>query len=105
MANRIEYPIQEAHKEHIARTQHVLEWLQSERARLSDELRMVSQRGQALQGELLAFIGEHYQIPAGTAITFDSARGVLSTPIAPQDDQGKDDDQGDDQGTGDDQQA
>lgn len=78
-----EIPIADEDREQIARMQHVLEWLQEERARLSDELRVLSSRGQSVQNDLLAFVAARYRIPAGAAITFDSARGVLALPDIP----------------------
>ncbi|HEX9413445.1 MAG TPA: hypothetical protein VF916_08055 [Ktedonobacterales bacterium] len=77
-----ETPIQEEHKPALARAQHVLEWLQGERARLEAEFAQILAQGQREQAKLVAFLGEHYGVDLAVGFTLDTERGVIVTPDA-----------------------
>jgi hypothetical protein len=75
-----ETPIRDEHRAQLTRTQHVLEWLRSERARLLGELDPVITMGEREQAKVVAFLGEHYGVDPTLGFTLDTERGVLVTP-------------------------
>lgn len=69
------------HKTHVARMQHILEGLASERARLETELRYVLESGQRMQNELVAFLQRAYGIDAARpGVIMDADNGVITEP-------------------------
>jgi hypothetical protein len=78
-----EISIGDNHKAYIARQQHVLEWLQQERARLEHDLMHVIESGARVQNEVLAFIGQTYGVSGSPHLTIDSERGVILVPDEP----------------------
>lgn len=76
--------IQPEHLPHLARQQHVLEWLQGERARLEQELRHVLRQGEQQEHILTAFLRSAYDLDAqSTPYTLDVEQGVITTPDIP----------------------
>lgn len=70
----------------MARLQHVLEWLQAERARLESELSHVLQAGEREQAKLIALLQHVYGLDAQhVPVTVDVERGVIVTPDEPPD--------------------
>jgi hypothetical protein len=76
-----EITIRAEHQQQVARAQHVLEWLQAERARLLSELALVSQQGAREQARVAEFLGQHYGV-RGEGWTLDAERGVVLVPDA-----------------------
>lgn len=73
--------IQPEHLPAMSRLQHVLEWLQSEQARLQVELQAVARAGAQKQAELVAFLQQSYGLDAQhVPWTLDVERGVIVTP-------------------------
>lgn len=77
-----ETTIGDNHRDLVMRYQHVLEWLQRERARLDSELQHVTAQGQRTQAEMLTFLGQTYGVDVRAPLTIDADRGVIITPDA-----------------------
>lgn len=74
--------IQPEHLPHLARHQHVLEWLQGERARLEQELQHVLRQGQEQEQRLAFFLRAAYGLDTAD-YTLDAEQGVITTPDIP----------------------
>jgi hypothetical protein len=74
-----EIVIRAEHQQQVARAQHVLEWLQAERARLLSEFSLVSQQGAREQARMAEFLGQQYGV-TGEGWTLDAERGVVLVP-------------------------
>lgn len=79
-----EIAIQPEHQAQLARMQHVLEWLQAERARIEGEYTHVLRQGQQAQAQLGAFLEQAYGLAAHalTGVMLDVEHGVIRTPDA-----------------------
>lgn len=75
-----EIQIEEQHKPALARSQHVLEWLQGEQARLQGELAHVVQAGQREQEKLAAFLRGAYHVELVPGTQVDAEKGTITTP-------------------------
>lgn len=76
-----EVQIAEQHRAWLASRQHVLVFLQGERALLEAKLRHTMEQGERVQRELMEFLHRDYGITAVTAL--DAERGVITVPDMP----------------------
>jgi hypothetical protein len=76
--------ITDEHKPALARLQHILEWLQAERARIETEAAHIAAQGQRVESQLVAILMRNYGIDAQAApFTLDTEAGTITTPDAP----------------------
>jgi len=68
------------HRDQLARQQHILEWLQQERARMEAEYAHVQASTERVQQQLLGFLVQVYGIDPAQPVTINTERGVLVVP-------------------------
>jgi hypothetical protein len=66
------------HLSQFSRSQHVLEWLQSEKDRIQAEMVTVAQQWQREEAKLRSLLSQHYGIVG--PFTLDAEAGTVSTP-------------------------
>jgi hypothetical protein len=74
--------IQPEHRPQLARLQHVLEWLQGERARIEAELAHVAAQGQRTEAQLRTVLLRAYGIAPQQPFTLDADAGTITVPHA-----------------------
>lgn len=68
------------HLSQLSRSQHILEWLQEEQARIQAEMVTVVQQWQREEAKLRSLLQQHYGIVG--PFTLDAEAGTVSTPGA-----------------------
>jgi hypothetical protein len=66
------------HKAQLARSQHVMEWLQQERGRVQAEAAILERQWQQEELKLRAFLANSYHITG--PFTLDTDKGTIETP-------------------------
>lgn len=74
--------IQDDHKKALARYEHVLLWLQGEKARLEAELGHIMEQGQRMQSQLETILLQQYGVTPGTPYQMDTDAGRITVPHA-----------------------
>jgi hypothetical protein len=66
------------HIDSLKRSQHILEWLQDERARVESEMVTIAQQWQREETKLRTFLAQTYNITG--PFTLDADAGFIETP-------------------------
>jgi hypothetical protein len=66
------------HKAQLARSQHVMEWLQQERARVQAEAAILERQWQQEELKLRSFLSQVYNVTGD--FTLDAEAGTIETP-------------------------